>query len=324
MAVLGSEFAMLVAETAARIRMMQADCARLAPAEREAFLKDVVERALSQVVPGQRVAFLEALQAQFPAWNGQTQPSAQAVIDAAAAKSHNAQEAPELSDPRFLLSRLLQMAATFSPSDKQYVVDQMQKAGLPVGGGPPQGGGAVAGVPEDVVKWFREAFKLPGTQRLDPARLLALVPAVLELTCGLHQFVWTAWRTIAPNSELRPALVSLQTAITRYAAGDQGVTLEQVSKELTKLRQLTAALVAAVGETGRQFATNHCAKFSPNEIEAIVRMEKPGGFMKGPSEKDYWNKYKDLFGELGEETVEGEIRETIAKHVELLMKGLVR
>jgi hypothetical protein len=178
-------------------------------------------------------------------------------------------------------------------------------------------------VPDEVVRWFRETLKFPGTQRLDAARLLSLAPAVLELAGGLHQFVWMAWRTLAPNSELRPAVVSLQAAITRYAAGDPAVTLDQISRELTRLRQLTAAMVAAIGETGRQFATHHCAKFSPNEIEAIVRMEGGTGILGG-AEKKYWKKYKDLFGELGEEAVEGEIRDTIAKHVELLMKGLAR
>ena len=178
-------------------------------------------------------------------------------------------------------------------------------------------------MPDEVVRWFRETLKFPGTQRLDAARLLSLAPAVLELAGGLHQFVWMAWRTLAPNSELRPAVVSLQAAMTRYAAGDPAVTLDQISRELTRLRQLTAAMVAAIGETGRQFATHHCAKFSPNEIEAIVRMEGGTGILGG-AEKKYWKKYKDLFGELGEEAVEGEIRDTIAKHVELLMKGLAR
>jgi hypothetical protein len=323
MAVLGAERATLVAEVANRLRMMQVDCAGLTPQERQQFFSDVIDKAMAAVVPGERAAFLEALQARFPAWNGQTQPSASAAASAQRQGQPAAAEAPELRDPKFLLNRLLEMAPTFSPDDQKYVVAQMQKAGLPVGGGNSAAPAPVAGVPDEVVKWFRESFKLQGTQRLDAARLMGLLPVVLELTCGMHQFVWTAWRTLAPNSELRPALVSLQSAVTRYAAGDPGVTLEQLSREMTKLRQLTAALVAAIGETGRQFATNHCAKFSPNEIEAIVRMEGGGGLLGG-KEKKYWEKYKALFGEQGEETVEGEIRETIAKHVELLMKGLVR
>ena len=186
------------------------------------------------------------------------------------------------------------------------------------GAGP---GAGPAALPDDVDKWFRSVLKFPPNQRIDATRVLALVPAMLELTCGLHQLVWTAWRTLAPNSELRPGLVNMQAAALRNIANEPGATNEQVSKELTKLRQLTAALVAAIGETGRQFATNHCAKFSPGEIEAMVRMESGGGLF---AEKKYWKKYTDLFGELGEEKVEGEIRETIARHVELLMKGLVR
>lgn len=314
MAVPGPERAMQVAEVANRLRMMQIDCAGMTPQERQAFFGDVIDKALSAVVPSERGPFLEALQSKFPAWNGQTQPTAQA----AARPQEINREAPDLKNPGFVLARLLELVPMLSPDDKRAVVAELQKAGLPVGGG------ATAGVPEDISKFFKDTMKYPGTQRLDPARLLTLLPVMIELTCGLHQFVWTAWRTMAPNSDLRPALVSLQAAITRFAAGDPNATQDHLAKELTKLRQLTAALVAAVGETGRQFATHHCAKFSPAEIEAVVRMEGGGGILRRPSEKDFWNKYKDLFGELGEETIDGEIRETIAKHVELLMKGLVR
>jgi hypothetical protein len=318
MAVMGSERATQVAEVANRLRMMQTDCAGLSAQERQGFFTDVIEKALASVVPAERAAFLEALQAKFPSWNGQTQPAQVAQGAAGPAPRDPPKDAPELRNPRFLLERLVEVLPTLSPDDKRAVAAALARAGLPVGGD-----GAAAGVPDEVVRWFRETLKFPGTQRLDAARLLSLAPAVLELAGGLHQFVWMAWRTLAPNSELRPAVVSLQAAITRYAAGDPAVTLDQISRELTRLRQLTAAMVAAIGETGRQFATHHCAKFSPNEIEAIVRMEGGTGILGG-AEKKYWKKYKDLFGELGEEAVEGEIRDTIAKHVELLMKGLAR
>jgi hypothetical protein len=317
MAVLAAERATQVAEVANRLRMMQVDCAALSPQERQGFFSDVIEKALSGVVPAERPAFLEALQARFPAWNGQTQPAP----GPAARSQEIPKDAPELKSPAFLLARLVEVVPSLSDQDKRAVVAALQRAGLPFGADGPAG--AAAGVPEEVTKWFRDVLKVPASHKLDASRLLALSPIVLELAAGLHQFVWTAWRTIAPNSELRPAVVSLQSAIARYAAGDAAVSLEQVSREMTKLRQLTAALVAAVGETGRQFATHHCAKFSPAEIEASVRMEGGTGILGG-AEKKYWKKYKDLFGELGEESVEGEIRETISKHVELLMKGLAR
>ena len=310
MAVATSDFAMLVAEVANRLRMVQADS--LSAKDRQAFFSDIIEGAVAAVAPAQRAAFLEALQAKFPAWNGQTQPAPQA-----ADKSADGQ-AEQFNNPRLLLTRLLELVPSLPPDDRRWVAATLQQAGLT---GPAAG---PAALPDEVDKWFRNVFKFPPNQRIDPARVLALVPAMLELTCGLHQLVWTAWRTLAPNSELRPGLVNMQVAAMRNIANEPGATNEQVSKELTKLRQLTAALVAAVGETGRQFATNHCAKFSPGEIEAVVKMEVRGGIFGGPSDKDYWKKYTELFGELGEEKVEGEIRETIARHVELLMKGLLR
>ena len=310
MAVATSDFAMLVAEVANRLRMVQADS--LSAKERQAFFSDIIEGAVATVAPAQRAAFLEALQSRFPAWNGQTQPAPQAGD-----KSPDGQ-AEQFNNPRLLLTRLLELVPSLSPDDRRAVAATLQQAGLT------NPGAAPAALPDEVDKWFRTVFKFPPNQRIDPARVLALVPAMLELTCGLHQLVWTAWRTLAPNSELRPGLVNMQVAAMRNIANEPGTTNEQVSKELTKLRQLTAALVAAVGETGRQFATNHCAKFSPGEIEAVVKMEVRGGIFGGPSDKDYWKKYTELFGELGEEKVEGEIRETIARHVELLMKGLLR
>jgi hypothetical protein len=318
MAVIGSERATQVAEVASRLRMMQIDCAGLSAQERQGFFTDVIEKALASVVPAERAAFLEALQAKFPSWNGQAQPAQVAQAAAGSAPREPVKEPPELRSPRFLVERLAEVLPTLSQDDKRAVAAALTRAGLPAGAD----GATQVGVPDEVVKWIREILKVPASQRLDASRLLALAPAVLELAAGLHQFVWTAWRTLAPNSELRPSVVNLQAAIARYAAGDPAVTMDHISRELTRLRQLTAAMVAAIGETGRQFATHHCAKFSPNEIEAIVRME--GTSILGGAEKKYWKKYKDLFGELGEDTVEGEIRETIAKHVELLMKGLAR
>ena len=54
MAVLAAERATQVAEVANRLRMMQVDCAALSPQERQGFFSDVIEKALSGVVPRER------------------------------------------------------------------------------------------------------------------------------------------------------------------------------------------------------------------------------------------------------------------------------
>ena len=91
----------------------------------------------------------------------------------------------------------------------------------------------------------------------------------VELTASLDQVVWTTWRTIAPKSQIRrPA--GLIKNMARFAAADPDVPRGQVSQELERLRQLVAAVVAAIGNAGRQFAHNYATKFSPTEIEGLA------------------------------------------------------
>jgi hypothetical protein len=146
MAVIGSERATQVAEVASRLRMMQIDCAGLSAQERQGFFTDVIEKALASVVPAERAAFLESLQAKFPSWNGQAQPAQVAQAAGGSVQREPVQEPPELRNPRFLVERLVEVLPTLSQDDKRAVAAALARAGLPAGGD----GAGPAGVPDDV------------------------------------------------------------------------------------------------------------------------------------------------------------------------------
>ncbi|MGB2863187.1 MAG: hypothetical protein WBC05_07655, partial [Sedimentisphaerales bacterium] len=71
---------------------------------------------------------------------------------------------------------------------------------------------------------------------------------------------------------------------------------------------------------GGQFAKRHLAKFSPLEIEVLVKME-PGSVFVSHDVK-CWKKYKELAEMLNEDSIEMEIRKAIVDYVESLTKGM--
>jgi len=300
-----------VAATANRLRMVQIDTVDENPQARQGYLADEIQRALASVTPEERPVFLEELKARFPTWDGQVQVPVGVKGD-----GKSPMDARELKDPSFLLSRLIELAPSLNPQQRQAMIERLRDAGL----APGEEGGA-AGFPEEAARQFRQKFKVPEGKKLDAAKVLALATMLGELATGLHQLAWTAWRTMAPGSDIRVS-GNLQLSIAKFAAGDPTVGREQVAQELERLRQLSASLIAAIGETGRQFAAHHHAKFAPTEIEASVKMEGVGMFAN--LERSCWRKYVELAGAMDEHAMESDIRETIAREAEKFMRGLGR
>jgi hypothetical protein len=306
-----AELVKLVAATANRLRMVQIDTVDENAQARQGYLADEIQRALASVPTEERPVFLEELKARFPTWDGQVQLPSGGKSD-----GKSLMDARELKDPSFVLSRLIELAASFNPQQRQAVIEKLRDAGL----APAEEGGA-AGFPDELARQFRQKFKVPEGKKLDAAKVLALATMLGELATGLHQLAWTAWRTMAPGSDIRVS-GNLQLSIAKFASGDPAVSREQVAQELERLRQLSASLIAAIGETGRQFAAHHHAKFAPTEIEASVKMEGVGMFAN--LERACWRKYMELAGAMDEHAMESDIRETIAREAEKFMRGLGR
>lgn len=296
----------LVVATANRMRLVQTDLAEEPPDLREQYLADELERALGKVVPTERPEFLRRLQSLFPSWDARLDVSKQAE----AAMSQSPTDARELRDASFLVSRLAELAPTMSPQERQAAAVRLREAGLSTEGR--------RAWPDQQADKVRAALKLPDTAEIDPARALEMLQTLYEFAASLDQLTWGTWKAIAPRSEIRGAGEVRQT-LPNYLAGDQDLPRADVLRNLERLRQLTASLVSAISQTGRQYAQNHYQQFAPPRIEEWSKQEK-GAFETLPVA--CWRKYKELFGTSDQATIERDIMQMIADYAEKLMKGL--
>jgi len=175
--------------------------------------------------------------------------------------------------------------------------------------------------PEETARTVCAKLQFGEKDRIDAARALELISLLVEFTCSLDQLVWPTWRRMSPRSSIAGA-GGLRAAIVRFLRGDQDIARGQMAQDLATLRKLTAAMVSAVSQAGRQFASRHLARFSPTEISALVSMER-GGLLVSREVK-CWRKYVELAEALNEAVVEKEILEAVANYTESLMKGIRR
>ena len=298
----------LVAATANRLRMVQADFADQGAEVRREYLSEEVERALSNVVPDQRQAFLSDLMEQFPSWDARVEVQ----LRGEETTERTQTDARELQDPNFLVARLIDRAGELGESERKVLVERLKEAGL--------ASISQGAWPEEAEAGLRQALRLP-PEPIDARRALELVGLASDFALRLDQLVWGAWQRIDPRSNIRRDK-PLQQTLKAFLTGDQDVPRGQIAGDLEKLRQLIASLISAVGQAGRQFASRHLAKFSPVEIEALAGLEG-GGFLVSKEVK-CWRKYVELAEALSEAAIENEIMETIANYAENLMKGLGR
>ena len=314
MAETSTDRARLVATTANRLRLIQVDFADETADVRAGYLADEVQRAISKLPPDQREAFVEELRQRFPTWDARVDLTSTPAQAAAAPAS--AMDARELRDPSFLVTRLIELAPGLLPEQKTALSARLAAVGLAVstGGGPEW--------PAPALKILKTKLGLPDADNLDATRTLEVLTELVALTTSLDQLVWSTWRQIAAKSTLKKQNI-LQRTMGRYIVGDQDVARANITQDVEKLRQLTASLVAAIGQIGRQFMQRHLHKYNPEEIQAIVQSEKGGGMFVSEEVK-CWRKYKELARGLDEATVESEIQTAVAEYAEGLIKGLSR
>ena len=313
-----------VTAVANRLKMVQADFADAPPEQRRRFLGDEIERALASIVPAERAAFLAELQSRFPAWD-QASGGAAAPISPSSGPATGGAPAPsasasatdqrELQDPSFLVARLCELAPKLSEQAKEALLARLRQAG------------AVTSTPDapwsdEQSKQLRAKLAVGDQKKTDPGRVIELATVLAEFAANLHQLVGTAWRTLAPTTDVKHRPGSLQNAMGRFVAGDASMTRPQLAQEVERLRQLVASLIAGVGQVGRQFAHTYNARFAPAEIKSAAANE-PGGLFAG-AEKKCWLKYVELWDSRDEAVIEKEIRDTIVTFAETVMKGVGR
>jgi hypothetical protein len=293
-----------VAAVANRLRLLQIDFADQSESDRRGYLGEELGRTLAGLPPSERKQFLEELQSRFPTWDTNVR------LDGKSPAAQPAFDQKELNDASFLVTRLIAVAQTLPPERKAAITDRLKEAGL--------GGALGAGPawPEAQANDLRAKLQMTGHEPLDPVRVLELLSQLAEVACSLDQVVWNTWRVMSPQGTIkRPAV--LQKTMARFIAGDQDVPRGQVSQDVGKLRQLIAALIGAVSQTGR-FAMQHFKSFWPDEIKVLVGTSGFG------LEGRYWRKYVELAGTVDSNAVQDAIRQAIAEYAEALIKGTGR
>jgi len=270
-------------------------------------MSDVVERSLAGLSPPDRESFLTDLEAVFPSWDGNVK-----VVDSGATSAAAPADQRELKDPSFLVARLAELAPTLTEVQRRVLTDRLREAGLAPA---PSAGPAW---PEESLEKLKSKLQMR-TGEPDAARLLELTTTLVELAGSLDQLTWNTWKTVSPRSALRRPAPLVQS-MGRFVSGEAEVGRGQVAQDVERVRQLTAALISAVSQVGRQFAQGHLAKFSPTEIASLAGME--GGGLLVSKEVKCWRKYVELAGALDESAIEAEIMQVLATYAESLMKGL--
>lgn len=285
-----------VATTANRLRLVQIDFADQAEHVRREYLGEEIKRALANILPGDRAAFLEELSARFPTWDARVEVRR----DAQAASNFDAKE---LADPSFLTRRLIEVYQLLPEAQQRAVVARLMEAGI----------GSTRDWPQQAAQQLKSKLLMNEKDPIDALRLLDLTAFLAELATSLDQVVWATWKAIAPQANVRrPAAV--QRTMGRFVSGDPNTSRGQIAQDVNKLRMLIAALIASVGQSGR-FAAQYYKVLAPDEIKAIV----PTGFM-GSNDTRYWRKFEELWAHHADSAVvDAEIRKEIARYTEVVM-----
>ena len=296
-----------VLETANRLRLIQVDFADQSEQTRTAYLCEEIEKALNSVLPDERNEFLGRLLEKFPAGSFITQ----AISTETTAENPPAVDESELKNVEFLVRSLLEIAPTLSGDQKDFVDKSLQEAGLR-----PK---ARQDNSIELDQKLKQKIKVGNECSISAEKMAELSAILIDFAIKLESLVWNTWRQLSPRSAVRPQ-GDLTKKIGQFLSNDTEISVNQVDDDLKVLQRLIAAMTSAVSRVGGQFSKRHLARFSPLEIEALVKME-PGSVFVSHDVK-CWKKYKELAETLNEDSIEMEIRKAIVDYVESLAKGM--
>ncbi len=296
-----------VLEAANRLRLIQVDFADESEQTRTAYLSEEIEKALKSVLPDERNEFLGRLLEKFPVGSFITQ----AISTETTVESPPAVDESELKNVEFLVRSLLEIAPTLSDDQKDFVDRSLREAGLR-----PK---ARQDNSIELDQKLKQKFKVADECSISADQISELNATLIDFVLKLEPLVWNTWRQLSPRSTVRPQ-GALTKKIGQFLSSDAEVSVNQVDDDLKVLQRLIAAMTSAVSRAGGQFAKRHLARFSPLEIEALVKME-PGSVFVSHDVK-CWKKYKELAETLNEDSIEMEIRKAIVDYVESLTKGM--
>jgi len=278
---------------AARLRLIHAGFADEPADQRHAFLADEVERAAEAVAPSQKREYLEALSAQFPAWQTAAAPEVPATIPPSAAG---------------LMGQLLDRLGELGAADRARLAAGLQ----------PELSAAATGS-FHLELWKK--FGLAAERTPSGERTWRLLGTLLEFFTTLDQLAWTLWR----NSGVKSAFWK-ESDVTKlagpYLAGDAEVSSEQMRQAVERTRRLIAAILGAPGRAAADVANQQAARLSPEAIEQAARADKR---TLESLDAACWREYKQRYtGGATASHVEAAIQAALAQAAENLIGGRTR
>lgn len=222
-------------------------------------------------------------------------------------------------DAADLAGGLIERFPELAVAEQQAIVLRLMAAGLTAAAS----SGPAKPLPAAGVALLRTKLQMAETETVDAGRLIELAVLLADFATALDTLVWSTWKTLAPQSEIRrgPAGSGNLRKVFGDYIGAEGTTPKgQVSYDLERTRALMAALIASLGQVAQEFARRYRAQFSPLEIEK--RTGVVGGGLFGGKDARCWRTYKELANELSEEKLEAEVMQGLTQYAESLLKGL--
>ena len=291
------------ANTASRLRYLQANFADDSRENRESFLEDELKKLLDPVPASKRQPYLDALAEKFPTWESLATASAEPA----------AADTGEMS-PEDVWSLFLKTLPRYSLEQREMIQRRLADAGFVHI--------ASDSLDADSLGEITQKLKLSPSDKIDAARLGKLFAALAEVCIMTDQLAWNVWKGLAPKSTIRRdgSAGDLRTALRRSVTGDAEVSSVQIGQQLEKMRQLIAGLLASLGPAGKNFARRFQSRYAPEAIRDIVKMEG-GSSIFGNADSRLWKKYTELAGEISEGSIQTDMMDAVAQYAEELMKG---
>ncbi|MFT5423217.1 MAG: hypothetical protein ACI89L_000991 [Phycisphaerales bacterium] len=313
----------LLDETIERLTAMQQDLASEPEDVLRSFLAEEVERSMGKLDASEHAGFLEELHSRFPTMVDGGGVASQAAEPPQRRRSRREGPRPEGSKPEAPKPEAEQPTPTSqNPETREPVSASPSPAPTgPVSTGPaPTGTAPSAAGRVRVDARLAKVLGLKPDDEIDAEKAVEMLGLLAEMTKGLDQVMWSTWKVLSPRSPIKGS-GEVTRAMGAYAAGRDGVEAKDVQRSVERLRQLSASLVSAISQTGRQFAQQHAERFGPEHIEEWSAREKKS--MESAAAV-CWRKYKEMYGTADEATIEREIMQQIADYGERLMSGMDR
>ncbi|MFN7022182.1 MAG: hypothetical protein ACK4WH_12765 [Phycisphaerales bacterium] len=285
---------------------VHADSAGQADEQRKSRIGLLIERQVAGLDPTSRTDTLR----RFSALLSDAQSGLRA---AAGAVDADVRSDAGATDADAIVGRLITLVPSLTPAQRAVTARRLRDSGLGQPGSatdlPGAGSAALAAALHGA------GPKSAGLDAIDTQRALDAAALLVEFVASLDQLVWNTWKAVSPDSSFKRG-VPIRSVLAGFVSSEGSVQHAAVRSDLERLRRLTAALTAAVGQAGRQYAQRHQQRFAPVEIERAVRDE--GGWN---AEARCWEKYRKLAAANDVEAMQSELMSAVAAFAEALLRG---